>query len=114
MQIARDLFEREAVRLAEREHDCVFDRRRLQLEVELPAEALAQRQAPRAIDAVAERRMDDQLHAAGFVEETLEHDFFLRRHDTEHAFGGGEIVDDLLGGAGARAVRLREPFAGVL
>ncbi len=32
----------------------------------------AQRQAPRAIDPAAERRVNHQLHAAGLIEEALE------------------------------------------
>ena len=59
--------------------DAVFRRRRLQLEIELAAEALAQREPPRAIDAAAERRVDHELHAARFIEEALEHDGVLRR-----------------------------------
>ena len=47
MQIARDLRQLEAVRLRERQHDVIFGRRRLQLEIEGAAESLAQRQAPR-------------------------------------------------------------------
>ena len=74
MQVARDLGQLEAVRRGQREHDVVLGRRRLQLEIELAAEALAQRQAPGAVDAAAIGRMDDQLHAAGLVEEALEHD----------------------------------------
>ena len=73
-QVARHLLERKAVRRRQRQHDRVLGRRRLQLEIELAAEALAQRQAPGAIDAAAERRVDDELHAARFVEEALEHD----------------------------------------
>ena len=79
MQIAGDLGELEAVRGGEREHDVVLGRRRLQLEIELAAETLAQRQAPGAVDAAAVGRMDDELHAAGLVEEALEHDRVLRR-----------------------------------
>ncbi len=52
------------MRLAQRQHDGVVGRRRLQLEVELRAEPLAQRQTPGAVETAAERRMDDQLHAA--------------------------------------------------
>ena len=55
MEIARDVAELEAVRGGQRQHDIVLGRRRLQFEVELAAEALAQRQAPGAIDAAAER-----------------------------------------------------------
>ena len=46
-EVTRDVLEREAVHGAEREHDRVLERRGLQLEVEAPAEALAQRSSPR-------------------------------------------------------------------
>ena len=68
---AEDRVEREAVLRADRQQDRVVGRRRLQLEVEGAAELLAQRQAPGAVDARAERRVDDELHAAGLVEEAL-------------------------------------------
>ena len=74
VQVARHLGELEAVRRGQRQHDVVLGRRRLQLEIELAAEALAQRQAPGAVEPAAEGRMDDQLHAADFVEEALEDD----------------------------------------
>ena len=54
-QVARHLAELEAVGGGQREHDIVLGRRRLQLEVELAAEALAQRQPPGAVDAAAVR-----------------------------------------------------------
>ena len=74
VQVARDLVERKAVAGRQRQHDRVLGRRGLQLEVEVAAEALAQRQAPGAVDAAAERRMDHQLHAARLVEEALDDD----------------------------------------
>ena len=83
MQIARRLRQLEAVRVRQRQHDVIFGRRRLQFEIERAAEALAQRQSPRAIHAAAERRMNDELHAAGFVEEALEHDRVERRQAAE-------------------------------
>ena len=49
---------------SEREQDGVFRRGGLQLEIELTAEALAQRQPPRLVDPASERRVDDELHAA--------------------------------------------------
>ena len=61
-EVAGDLVEREAVGFAEREHDRVLGRRRLELEVELAAEALAQRQTPGAVEAAAEPGVDDELH----------------------------------------------------
>ena len=53
------------------------------------------RQAPCPVDARAERGMDHQLHAAGFIEEALEHDCALGRQSAQRAARGG----------------LREPFA---
>ena len=79
MQIAEDVGERERVLRPEREQQRVLGRRRLQLEVELPAESLAQREAPRLVDAAAERRVQHELHAAGLVEEPLEDERLLRR-----------------------------------
>ena len=71
LQHLEDRLEREAVLRAEREQDAVVGGRGLQLEVEAAAEALAQRQAPGAVDAAAEGRVDDELHAARLVEEAL-------------------------------------------
>ncbi len=66
--------QREAVLGPEREDDGVVVRRRLQLEVEGHAEALAQRQAEGAVDAPAERRVDDELRALAVVEAALDDD----------------------------------------
>ena len=83
VEVPEDVRERERVLRTERQHQRVFGRRGLELEVELPAEALAQREAPRLVDAAAERRVQDQLHAAGLVEEALEDERLLRRHRAE-------------------------------
>ena len=109
MEVAGDVAELETVRRGQRQHDVVLGRRRLQLEIELAAKALAQREAPGPIDAAAERRMDDELHAARLVEEALEHDRVLRRQAAERRRGGGEIFDELLGGRRADADLLAEP-----
>ena len=52
------------------------------------AEALAQREAPGAVDARAERRVDHQLRVAGLVEEALEHDALSRRQHAERGLRG--------------------------
>ena len=80
----------------ERQHDRVFGRGSLQLEIELAAETFAERETPRAVDPAAERRMNHQLHAARFVEETLEHDGFLRGKDPQRSARRRQIVDKLL------------------
>ena len=61
----------------ERQHDRVVGGGGLQLEVERAAEPLAQREPERAVDAPAVGRVDDQLHAAGVVEEPLEDEALL-------------------------------------
>src|SRR5262245_9636882 len=96
MEVARRVGKVEAVRSGEREHDIVFGRGSLELEIEFAAEALAQRQAPGAVDAAAIGRVDDELHAAGFVEEALEEDLLLRRQRAECGKCGVQIIGQLL------------------
>src|SRR5688572_10809332 len=84
------------MRRAEGEDDALLRRSRLQLEVEALAELLAQREAPGAVDAAAERRVQDELHAAGFVEEALQHQRVLRRHHAQRALRLAEVGRDLL------------------
>ena len=99
LQKFEDDLERKGVLLAQRDHDAVVGGGGLQLEVERAAEALAQRQAPGAIDARAERRVDDQLHAAGFVEEALGDDGRVRGHRAQRGRAGLHVGDGLLGAA---------------
>ena len=78
---------------------------------------LRKRQSPGAVDPAAERRVDHQLHAAGLVEEALEHDGVLRGQAAERGVRRGEIFDQLrgrrlvdaawLGRASAGAIRCR-------
>src|SRR5580704_13805088 len=109
MQVTRDLAELEAVRGGERQHDGVLGRRGLQLKVERAAEALAQRKSPSAVDAAAEGGVDDELHAAGFIEEALENDAALCRQGAEGGARCGEIVDELRGGGSRDAGLRHEP-----
>ena len=98
----------------ERQHDGVVGGGRLQLEVERPAELLAQGQPETPVDAAAERRMEDELHAAGVVEEALQHQALLRRHRAEDGAPDGQVVDDHGGRLGADPARLDEPAPGAV
>src|ERR1700674_1181122 len=89
------LGEVEAVRRGQRQDDVVLSRRRLQLEIELAAKALAQGQAPGAVEPAAIGRMDDQLHPADRVEKALEDDRRLGRQYPKRGMPSGEIVDEL-------------------
>src|SRR5258708_17144489 len=92
MQVARHFLQRKTVHGRERKDDRVFRRRGLQFEIELAAEALAQGQAPRAIDAIAVRRMDDELGTAAFVEETLHDQTLLCGQQAEPRLGPAKIL----------------------
>ena len=97
LEEALHVLEREAVRRPERQHDAVLERRGLELEVELAAEALAQRQSPGPVDARAVGRVDDEVGVAHVVEEALEHDGVERRQRAERRLAGGEVLRELLG-----------------
>ena len=89
--------EREAVLRAEREDDGVVVRRRLQLEVEGHAEALAQCEAERPVDPPTEGGVDDELRALALVEAALDHDALAGREVTERIEPGGAVGHHLLG-----------------
>ena len=63
--------ERKTVLFAERNVEAVVGGGGLQFKIEGAAEALAQRESPGLVDARAEGSVNDQLHAAAFVEEAL-------------------------------------------
>ncbi len=112
VQVARHLDQRKAVAGGQRQHDRILGGGRLQLEVELATEALAQGQPPRPVDPAAERRVDHQLGAAGLVEEALEHDGRLGRQHAQRGLGGGQVAGQLLRGGFAQAQRVAQPRHG--
>ena len=90
-----DGLQRETVLRSHREQDPLVGRRGLELEVEGPAEALAQRQPEGAVLLRPERRVHDQLHAAGLVEEPLRDQRALGRKRSQGCAGRAQIPDDL-------------------
>ncbi len=71
IQIPEDLFQRKRVLRSEREQHAFVRRRRLELEVELPAEPFAEGQTPGAIHAAPERRVEHELHPPGIIKKPL-------------------------------------------
>ena len=108
LEVFEGFVEGEGLRGSEGEDDGFFVGGGLQLEVEADAEALAQGEAPGAVDAGAERGVDDQLLAAGFVEEALEDDIGVGGHDAERVLGRAEVFEQLLGGGGAHSAAALE------
>ncbi len=94
---------------AERQQDRVVGGRRLELEVEPPAEPLAQVEAEGAVEPGAEGRVDHELGAAALVEEALEHQILLRRQHAERRLRGGQVAHDLAGRVVAEAGLGGEP-----
>ena len=82
--------------IAQRDDDAVVGCRGLQLEVERAAEALAQREAPGPVDARAEGRVQHQLHAAAFVEESFGDDGVDARQRSERGGAGAHVKNGLL------------------
>src|SRR5262249_22589306 len=96
MEIPKDVRERERVLRTKRQEQRVLCCRGLQFEVELAAETLPQGEAPRLVDAAAKRRVQDELHAPGFVEESLQHESALARDHAECATGIREVRNHLI------------------
>ena len=95
MQKLEHRLQRKGMLFAQRDDDAVVGGGGLQLEVEGAAEAFAQREAPGAVDARSEGRVQDQLHAARFVEEAFGDDRMRRRHGAERCRAGLQIGDGL-------------------
>ena len=96
MQKIKNVAQRKAVLLGQRNIQSVVGSRRLQLKIEPNAEALAQSQSPGLVDAPSKRRVDHQLHPAAFIEEALRNHGRLRRHRAQHRPPLQNVFDRLL------------------
>ena len=101
-----------AVLIAERDDDAVVGGGGLQLEVERAAEALAQRESPRSVDARAERRVQHELHAAPFVEEPFGDDGGDAGQRTERRRACAHVQNGLLCAAGVEMAIADEEIDG--
>jgi len=101
--------ERKTVLLAKRNHNPIVGRGSLQFEVERDAEPLPQSEAPGPIDPPSEGRVQDQLHAAAFIEEPLRHNGLLCRDSPKHRLACQHILDRLLRASLIQGAFLLEP-----
>ncbi len=74
VEVTRHLLERKAVRLAERQHDRVLGRRRLQLEIEGRQKRLRSARPKARLMRAPKGACMHQLHAARLIEEALDHE----------------------------------------
>ena len=85
----------------------------MELEVEAHTEAFAHREPERAVHTPTERSVHHELHPAGFVEETLEHDVGDRGDDTERVSLRANVLVDLERSERAERALAFEPRADV-
>ena len=113
VEVMEDGFDGEGVLGAERDVDALVGCGGLQFEVESGAEALAEGEPPCAVEAASERGVDDQLHAAGLVEEAFGDEFLGGGDDAKRSLAFLYVGDDLLGGLAGRAALHHEGDGGV-
>ena len=114
VHVAEDVLQREGMLGPEREQHPLLGGRRLQLEVELAAELLAQREPPRPVHARSEGRMQDHLHPPGLVEEAFEHQRVLRGQGPEDVLRLPQVMLDLARCGGRQPELLQPPRSRVL
>src|SRR5258708_35915859 len=82
--------------LGQRDVEAIVGSGGLQFKIEGTAEALAQGESPSAVDPRSEGRMNDELHAARFIEEALGDDGALVGHRPKSNQSGFNVLCGLL------------------
>ncbi len=100
LEEVEDVGEGEAVLFGERDVDAVVGGGGLEFEVEAAAEALAESESPRFVDAGSEGGVNNELHAAAFVEEALGDDGALRGDGAEDSAAFADVGGELAEGFG--------------
>src|SRR5438093_11884807 len=106
----KNVSQRETVLLGQRNIQPIVSGGGLQFEIKRTTEALSQRQSPSLVDSSAERGMNDELHAAAFIEETFSDHGGLRGHGAQNGAPSHNIFDRLLGPATASPHSVLNPF----
>ena len=97
MQELKNIGQRKAVLLGERDVESVVGSGRLQFEIEAAAKALAQGESPGLVDAAAKWRVDDELHPSAFVEEAFRDDCLLRGYVSQYGSAFERVLNELFG-----------------
>ena len=100
--------------LAQGDDDSVVGGGRLQLEIKGAAKTLAERETPGAIDARAEGGVEDELHAAALIEETLRHNRVARRKRAERGMPFPHVFHGLIRAAAIEPALRRQPLRGIV
>src|SRR5690348_7527816 len=113
MQETENVGERKTVLLAERDVQSVVGGGSLEFKVEGTAKTFAESEPPGFVDACSEGRVDDELHAAAFVEEALGDDRCLRGDRTEQRAAGQNVFDGLFGAGVVQSAFVLQPAHGL-
>src|SRR5882724_1020455 len=113
MQEVKNIRQREAVLLGQGDVYAVICSCSLQLKVKGYAEALAQRESPGLVDARAERRMHDQLHAAAFIKKALGDDDVRGGDSAQHGPASHNVFNGLFRAGIVQPTFALEPFDSV-
>src|ERR1700746_2276041 len=95
MEKIKDVGERKAVLLAQRNVQAIVGSGGLQLKIKGTAESLPQRKSPGFIDPRSERCMYHQLHSAAFVKKALCDYRGLRRNSSKRRPAGDYVLQSL-------------------
>src|SRR5258708_14912933 len=108
----KDIRQGETMLLGQRYVDAIVCGGGLQLEIEPPAETLAQGRSPGFVDPATEWGVDHQLHPAAFVKKTLRDDRGLGWNVPQHDPPFQHILDQLLRARPIKAALQAEPGSG--
>src|ERR1700722_14179182 len=109
MKEAKHVSKRKTMLLRQTNIDAVIGGCGLQFEIERPAKAFAQREAPRFINSPAKRSVNDQLHAAAFIKKSFRNDSLLRGYGTKNRAARDDVLNDLLSAGVIDAALLLKP-----
>src|SRR5712692_8345092 len=105
----KDVAQREAVLLRQRNIQSIVSGRGLKLEIKAAAKAFSQSQSPGFVDPRTERSVDDQLHPTAFVEKAFGDDRALRGDIAKHGAAFENVLDGLGGAGFIETALLRQP-----
>ena len=86
-------FQRKTVSWSQRQDNIVFAGSSLEFEVKAATKAFTEGQSPGAIDTGTKRRMDNEMHVPGFIEEAFKYDTLLAWYHTQRGLRRCQISD---------------------
>src|SRR3982751_564035 len=99
MQKTKNILQWEGMLRSQRKHNRIVGSRCLQFKVERPTKSFPESQPPCAIQPNPKWRVNHQLHSAGFIKKSLDHQFLLGWNDAQGAVSRCKIIRELMSGS---------------